>query len=398
MTHSTNENSVVSCIACRSLDTRKFLNIRNIPVFCNIQWKRKQQALGAPVGNITLTYCNSCGHVFNSAFDSALVEYSGDYENSLHFSPHFQNYAEKLVDRLVNKYQLHQKVIIEIGCGKGEFISMLCNSGRNTGYGFDTSYEIDRADHGISDSVTYIKDYYGKQYSDLKADFVCCRHVLEHIPNPVEFLENISSAIAGSKDSTVYFEFPNVLYSLNDMGIWDFIYEHCSYFCVDSAVRVFQESGYQILDIRSDFGNQFLCLEASINEDDDAITISNDSLHSMAQTVERFENEYNQKLDYWNRFLNNAFSNSDGVAIWGCGSKGVTFLNCIDNPILVDFVIDLNPHKQGLFVAGTGHSIAGPELLQKNPVKYVIVMNSIYREEIGLILKKMGVEATIVCA
>ncbi len=398
MTQSKNESSVVSCTVCSSADTRQFLRICDIPVFCNIQWQSEQLALDAPVGNISLTYCHSCGHVFNSEFDPALVEYSGDYENSLHFSPHFQKYAEDLVESLVERYELQKKVIIEIGCGKGEFISMLCDSGRNIGYGFDTSYEADRAEHGGSGSVTYIKDYYGEQYSNLQADFVCCRHVLEHIPSPVDFLRNISIAIDRTKDSIVYFEFPNVLYSLDDMGIWDFIYEHCSYFCADSAIRAFKEAGYQTLEIRSDFGNQFLCLEASISKGEDALAVSAGSLDAMAQTVERFEKDYIQKLAFWNEFLNKAVINGDRVAIWGGGSKGVTFLNCIDNSKSVEFVIDLNPHKQGLFVAGTGHSITSPKVLLDNPVKYVIIMNSVYKQEIDSILREMDVNAMIVCA
>ena len=81
-----------------------------------------EEAFEAAKGNVRLAFCRTCSHIFNSAFDADLVEYSHSYENSLHFSPTFQAYARTLANRLIQKYELYHKNVIEIGCGKGDFL------------------------------------------------------------------------------------------------------------------------------------------------------------------------------------------------------------------------------------------------------------------------------------
>ena len=112
----------------------------------------------------------------------------------------------------------------------------------------------------------------------------------------------------------------------------------------------------------------------------------------------KFSRSYDEKLKYWNNFLKNASANEERVAVWGAGSKGVTFLNCIDNPESVSYVVDINPHKNGRFVAGTGHEIIGLEQLGELNLSRVIIMNSVYQSEIGAMLIELGLDATVSCA
>ena len=61
------------------------------------------------------------------------------YENSLYFSPAFQEYADWLTDHLVEAFDLHDKDLVEVGCGSAEFLNALCERGDNRGFGFDPS-------------------------------------------------------------------------------------------------------------------------------------------------------------------------------------------------------------------------------------------------------------------
>ena len=90
-----------------------------------------------------LGFCRICGHIFNDAFNPDHIEYIQDYENSLHFSPRFHQYAETLAADLVKRYGLYEKTIIEIGCGRGDFLKLLCELGKNRGIGFDPSHAPD---------------------------------------------------------------------------------------------------------------------------------------------------------------------------------------------------------------------------------------------------------------
>ena len=113
------------CPVCTSTNLEIFLELAQVPVFCNVLWKSHDEALHISKGDIRLTFCRTCGHVFNTAFDPGLIEYSLEYENSLHFSPRFQTYATSLAKRLIKTYNLYQKDIIEIGSGKGDFFAFV---------------------------------------------------------------------------------------------------------------------------------------------------------------------------------------------------------------------------------------------------------------------------------
>src|SRR5688572_32236446 len=92
------------CPVCAGAAVRTFLEIRDVPVFCNVLAPTRAEALAAATGNIELALCGDCGHVFNTAFDAAALEYNPAYENSLHFSQHFSKYAEDLAHRLIGTY------------------------------------------------------------------------------------------------------------------------------------------------------------------------------------------------------------------------------------------------------------------------------------------------------
>ena len=95
------------------------------------------------------------------------------------------------------------------------------------------------------------------------------------------------------------------------------------------------------------------------------------------------------RRDHWAGQL--AGVNGGGVVVWGAGAKGTTFLNLVDGSDRVDGVVDLNPRKQGGFVPGTGHRIDAPAALAGTEWERVIAMNSVYADEIMLLLRDLGV-------
>ena len=84
------------------------------------------------------------------------------------------------------------------------------------------------------------------------------------------------------------------------------------------------------------------------------------------------------------------------VVIWGAGSKGVAYLTTLGEIGGIDVAVDVNPHKQGMFLAGTGkRTIAPAELLEVRP-DVVIAMNPVYLAEIRASMDALGLDATLV--
>ncbi len=386
-----------TCPVCHARDSTAFIDIRQVPVHCNLLWATRAEAFHVPRGDILLGFCPHCGHVFNLMFDPALMEYTQQYENSLHFSPHFQRYAETLAARLIADYDLRQKDIVEIGSGKGEFLALLCRMGANRGMGFDPSYVPDPALEGYDQQVTFVQDFYSERYADYPADLICCRHVLEHIPTPRDFIANVRRAVGSRRHTVVFFEVPNVLFMLRDLSIWDIIYEHCAYYSSNSLAYLFQACGFEVLQLQATFGGQFLALEARLADQPLSMThVGGESLEQLHRDVAAFAANYREKVETWSHRLAEYARAGQRVVVWGAGSKGVTFLNVLQTRDQIEYVVDLNPRKHGKYVAGSGQQIVAPAFLRDYQPDVVIVMNPLYMNEIQQMTYDLGLRTEVI--
>lgn len=377
---------------CPGSEVMPLIEMRQVPVHCNVLWPTREAAIDAPRGDIRLGFFPACGHTYNLDFNPSLMEYTQEYENSLHFSPRFQEYATALADGLVEKYNLRDKDIVEIGAGKGDFLIMLCEMRGNRGWGYDPSYVPEEG--YIAPNVTFVQDFYTQKYIDQRADLIVCRHVLEHIEDPDAFIEQVRRAV-GEQQSVVFFEVPNSLWTIRQGGIWDIIYEHCSYFSPLSLSFLFRRHGFRVLAVNEVFGGQFLTIEAAPEDgtaDSPDVTAE---LAALTADAHAFAENYRVKREEWRSRLGALAAAGKRGVVWGAGSKGVTFLNAMDAGDEIVAVIDINPRKQGKYVAGTGQQIVPPSLLAGLRPDFVIIMNANYRDEIGEMLAEIGVEAEI---
>lgn len=386
-------SSLVTCTVCHGQESEIFVEIPNVPVLCNILWPAREEAVAVSRVDIPLAFCPDCGHIFNPAFDLSLMDYSQVYENSLHFSPRFQQYAESLARDLVARHDLHGKDIIEIGSGKGDFLEMLCELGDNRGIGFDPSYVPGETERTKTSQIEFVQDFYSEQYTDRSADFIVCRHTLEHIEDPVAFMDMVRRTI-GDRETTVFFEVPNGLYTLRETAIWDIIYEHCSLFTKYSLAHLFEQAGFEVTDIRTTFGDQYLCIEARPRRDaTNAMANHWDDPAEMTEDVARFAARYQQKTAEQRQLLADMHAAGQKAVIWGSGSKGITFLNMLETANGIEYAVDINPRKQGMYITGSGQRIVPPTFLTEYRPNAVIVMNPLYIDEIRQSVEEMGVEA-----
>jgi len=380
-----------SCPVCGSASTTGVWEMCALPVFCNVLCKTRDEALAMPRGDIRLAVCTDCGFIWNAAFDPAKVTYSAQYENSLHFSETFQGYVKSLAEDLVERHNLRGKHIVEVACGKGDFLTLLCELGDNTGLGFDPGYPADTRTG--DDRITILAELYGRQHAEHKADFVCCRHALEHVVDPVAFLRIVRNNMGDEHECTVFFEVPDALFTLRQLGIWDIIYEHCSYFSADALAQCFAIAGFAPDAVRTVYGGQFLCIEARPTPRGVGFKPStSENVADLVRDAEGFGARFEQKLGEWKQQLRGFAERGDRTVVWGSGSKGVTFLNMARDVAAIEYVVDINPRKQGMYVAGTGQPIVAPEFLGGYEPDRVIVMNPIYLKEIQATAHEYGIK------
>lgn len=393
-------SSGIVCPSCGASGTRIFHSEPSVPVNSCLLLSSASEAMDFPRGAIRLGHCPSCGFISNTAFDVSNVTYADSYEETQGFSPRFRAFAHDLARRLIESYDLHGKTILEIGCGKGEFLTLLCELGDNRGVGIDPSYIDQRNTSPARDRMTFITDFYSEAYAEqtAAADFVVCRHTLEHIHPVGQFVRTVRRSI-GDRTIPVFFEVPDVGRVLREFAFWDIYYEHCSYFTPGSLARLFRAEGFDISSLSLDFDDQYVLLEAEPRVASAPMAerpAGEDDLATIAQAVETFERDYASRLAGWRRDLERATANGRRAVIWGSGSKGVSYLTTLAVRDEIEFAVDINPYKQGMFMAGTGQLIVAPEFLKEYQPDVVIVMNPIYVDEIRRDLDAMDIDADLV--
>ena len=381
----------IACPCCGDTGSRNFYNTNNIPVNSVMNCHTREDAQNFPRGDLSLDYCRRCGFIWNTCFDPAAVRYSSDCEESQGYSPTFSAFAEDLAQYLVHKYNVKGKTVIEIGCGKGEFLKLICALGQNSGVGFDPAYIPGRKmAHEADGDVEFIADYYSEKYSGYKGELICCRMTLEHISEPDRLISTIRHSIGDRTDAITFFQVPDATRILKSCSFEDIYYEHCSYFSPGSLSRLFQKNGFDIIDLKTVFDEQYILLVAKPDVIGGEASHSLENIENLDSLVSAFEANLPELLQYWNGQFTQFKKQKKKVTIWGGGSKAVAFLHAIRQSDIISYVVDINPHRQQTFMAGSGQRIISPSYLKEYRPDVVLIMNAIYREEIQNELHRMN--------
>jgi SAM-dependent methyltransferase len=384
-----------ACPGCASVRLRPFYEQHGIPVHSCRLVDTREEALGFPRGALSLAFCADCGLITNTAFDPELQDYGIDYEETQGFSPTFRQFARVLALRWIDRYGLRGKAVLEIGCGKGEFLALLCELGVGHGIGIDPAFVSERLESEAAERLTFIRDLYDERFAALEADAIVCRHTLEHIAPVADFLSVIRRSQTAGPDTAVLFDLPDVLRVLREPAFWDLYYEHCSYFSAGSLARLFRRSGFRVVRLERDYDDQYLVLEAFPGDGGEALPLPlEERPEELAGEIERFRVRVREYTRHWRGALEAARGDGRRTVVWGAGSKGVAFLTTLGVTDEVAYAVDVNPHKHGKFLAGAGHAVVGPDHLTVEPPDLVVAMNAVYLEEIRAELDARGLQRT----
>ena len=338
-------------------DLREVYRAEQLPVLQNRMFATAEAARACARGDVVLVQSAATGLVFNRAFRPELVEYDADYQNEQGLSSAFARHLDAVLD--VMRRHFAGASLVEVGCGKGLFLERLLGAGFDV-TGLDPTYE------GSNPRV--IREFFAPEVG-IRAEGIVLRHVLEHVVDPVAFLAGLREANGGR--GTIYIEVPCLDWIASNHAWFDIFYEHVNYFRRVDFERMFgtvHEAGHS-------FAGQYLYVVADLatlraprRPSADVFELPPAFLSASEHSRERLRR-----------------SGSSARAIWGGASKGVIFALLMERAgIRIDTVIDINPAKQGRYLAATGLRVQSPdEAMAHLPAGAdVFVMNSNYRDEI----------------
>ena len=390
-------NNPPTCVGCHGNRLVEFFRTEASPVNCGSIPRDRDEAVNATVGEIQLVYCLNCELVHNQVFDFRKVDFQPGYEVALTHSKTFLEFQTGVVSELVSKYDLHEKEILEIGCGDGTFLKMICNAGRNKGVGIDPTVPVTGSQPLDSGTVRFIRDYFDEKYVNEIGDFICCLSAFEDIPAPLEFLLMLRRMI-GDRQLNLYFEVFNGFRSIETGEIWSIHYEQCNYFSPATMAHLFERAGFKITNSGTCYqDDQYAFVEAVPLSD---FVASSELAASDAQSFNKnppilicqFAEQFQQRSEYWRTRLAELKSNGQRVAIWGSGGKGISFLNAVNATDEIQFVVDINPNRQGCYIPGTAQLIVDPHFMIEFQPDLIILTNPIYEAEIRQLVASMNLE------
>jgi len=336
-----------------------------------------------------LATCQHCGFIFNVAFDPNALVYDERYDNRVP-SDVFKEYYAGLARRLHQSYGTHHGFVVEVGCGKGEFLLALAREWPEGRFlGVDPGYEQESPEVPRASNIDFVRDVFKTSTIQEKPSLVICRHTLEHIPDPGSFLRQIRGAL--SPKVPIYLEVPDLRWILEHQAFWDFCYEHCNYFTAESLAFVAERAGFRAISAGVGFGGQYLWLEG-LAGDADADFQAN---ASMAEILRKYGHDEERQIAETRAFVEAETRRGVAVCLWGMATKGVVFSYLIDHErTLLRRCIDVNSHKQGKYAPGSAHLIEPPEALRGVSGEILIlVMNPNYLNEIRDKCRELGVTA-----
>ncbi len=387
------------CPLCGKMESIIFFEETNIPCSCNQLWPTKAKAVNCPKGDIVLAFCPSCRFITNCALEPDKNQYNSMYDNSLFYSAHFQSFAEEFVAGLIKQYDLHNKTVMEITCGKVNFLSFFSTMGPNNTVKLSTlSGAGGKIINAAASSTPVIDGTIGSSEAQ-KIDFVFSYHELEHANSPKGFLGLLRKKLGGNLETVIFLAVPNALKAFDEGSFSDIIYEHVSYFTVPSLYFLFDCCGFRILDITETKGGIFdsIYIVAQLKSPDTSSSKLESALETrrIEDAVLSFGMKSNEMLSKQTELLVQFLDQGKKIVVWGAGARGVTFLNLFGD-LRVEYAVDINPRKQGKYVPGTGQKIVDPRFLLTYKPDFIVIANPAYEREIRKIVNDLGVKTEFI--
>ncbi len=372
---------MTECPACCSKIVEPLYSAGPQPLMALNLPQSKRDAEHAALYPMNFYMCCLCGHVYNSDFDYAKIPYKEDSNRMYNNGAGWRAHLEDLAGKVRGGFDFSDKVIIDIGAGDGGFLATV--GGR---FAHCIAFEpgIDSAICRSRGIETYA-DYFLPQrdVEKFKPDVITCRHVLEHLQSPRDFVAEIAYYAQIYNVFPLFVaEVPCITKAMDTHRITDFLYEHVSNFTQRSLRVMFESAGWST-------HSEYLTYNGEV-----AIWIGRPKREI---AVSEFKAQAKAFRDHsWDSVMavhakiDTRIAQGSTIAFWGGTGKGAAFLNAyhLKNGIVVDSDLD----KVGRYVPGTAQKIEHADALLESPVDMIVITTRWRAADIYAEIKRKGIK------
>jgi SAM-dependent methyltransferase len=310
--------------------------------------------------------CSGCGLV---QLSSDPVSYYRDVIRAAAFSEEMKSFRRKQFDDFVRSYNLHGKKVLEIGCGRGEYLSILRQSGVDA-YGLE--HLEDSVEKCLKQDLNVLFGFVESnryKISHYPFDAFLMLNFLEHLPDPNATLRGIYNNM--SDDAVGLVEVPNFDMILRKKLFSEFMSDHLIYFTKDTLCTTLVINGFNVLECNETWHDYIIS----------AVVRKRQQLD-----ISEFNKSKSKLVNELNKYI--SLFEDKKVAIWGASHQAFAVMALANLSGKVKFVVDSAVFKQGKYTPATHIPIVAPETLNSDPVDAVIVMAASYSDEVAMILRR----------
>jgi 2-polyprenyl-3-methyl-5-hydroxy-6-metoxy-1,4-benzoquinol methylase len=343
---------------------------------------------------LTTYVCENCCLIQLPEHASAASIFD-DYVYFSSFSQSWLAHARAYCDKVVDRFRLgSDSFVVELASNDGYLLQYL-KEREIPILGIDPSHTV--AEAAEAKGVPTIVDFFGKRLADELAhqgrfaDLILGNNVLAHVPNVTDFVAGITRLLKPS--GVVTMEFPHVVRLVEGMQFDTIYHEHFSYFSLHTAERIFAAQGLTIFDVEEipTHGGSLRVYGRHDANDSLARTSAVEALKAVEVAggyhkpdgYVGFEERVRRVKRDLLQFLIQIRKDGKSVAGYGAAAKGNTLLNyCGVGVDLLDYVVDLNPMKQGRFLPGVRIPVETPELIAARQPDYILILPWNIKDEV----------------
>jgi len=297
------------------------------------------------------------------------VPYYREVIRAAAFSEEMRAFREKQFGSFVKKYRLKGKKVLELGCGRGEYLSIMKRQGVKA---FGLEYSRPAVEYCRSFGLRVERGYLSTGSKSIKHspfDAFYIMNFLEHFPDPKSSLESMRDNLRDGGIGLI--EVPNFDMIVKKQLFSEFIKDHLLYFTKDTLDIALKLSGFEVLESKV-IWHDYIISAVVRKREQPALESFYGSLQNIRKELSAFLGKYKKGT----------------IAVWGASHQALAVMALAELKGKICYVVDSAPFKQGKYTTATHIPIVSPDLLDLRPVNAIIIMAASYSDEVARIIKK----------
>lgn len=326
--------------------------------------------------DLVVRECDQCGLV---QIEGPPVPYYREVIRASGISPEMRAYREAQFSSFAERYGLGKAAVIEIGCGRGEYLSILAPF-VGQACGLEASPDAVAV---CQRAGLRVVEGFPNDALDFSAIPPCSGFLmlnfLEHIPEPNAFFQHVASML--TENAIGLIEVPNADMIFRDGLFSEFIRDHIFYFTQETLCRLLACNGFDVISCAVTWHNYTITAEVRKRSPQRQIR------HNLATRMDSVCGTLSQDITVRKQ-------SGKRIAVWGAGHQALALLAIANVKDEIAYVVDSAPFKQGRFTPATHLAIVPPATLATDPVDVVLVICGSYSTEVAAILARdyLGIE------